>query len=133
MTSLMSLPRATQFTIGALLAALLGWGILIFSTAAHDDDAELWAQQRGDLEEQVARLGQDGEQLQARVAELQGALEQERAAAGDLASVRGRIDGRVIVLPWSSGGRRSAANGVPRRVPGRYQHFAGSRGGQARQ
>ena len=29
MTSLMSLPRATQFTIGALLAALLGWGTLI--------------------------------------------------------------------------------------------------------
>jgi chromosome segregation ATPase len=88
----MSLPRATQFTIGALLAALLGWGILIFSTAAHDDAAELWAQQRGELEQEVTRLGQSGEQLQARVAELRGALEQERAAAGDLASVLGRID-----------------------------------------
>src|SRR5688500_2481625 len=88
----MSLPRATQFTIGALLAALLGWGILIFSTAAHDDAAELWAQQRGELEQEVTRLGQSGEQLQARMAELQGALEQERAAAGDLASVLGRID-----------------------------------------
>ena len=29
MKSVMSLPRATQFTIGALVVALLGWGGLI--------------------------------------------------------------------------------------------------------
>ena len=90
--SVMSLPRATLFTMGALIAALLGWGILIFSTSAHNDAAERWAQERSDLDGRVAELTATGEELQGQVAELEGTLAQERAAGGVLASVKDKIE-----------------------------------------
>jgi peptidoglycan hydrolase CwlO-like protein len=92
MISMMSLPRATQFTIGALVLALGGWGGLIYSTSAHNDAAEQWARQRSDLQSQVADLSKSGGQLQARVTDLEGSLDQERAKAGDLNSLTSQID-----------------------------------------
>ena len=64
----MSLPRATQFTIGALGAALFGWGGLIYSTASHNDAEEQWAQERTALDGQVAELAQTGKALEAQAA-----------------------------------------------------------------
>ena len=59
MPNQMSLPRATQLTLGALVAALLGWGILIYSTASHNDAAERWAAERSDLDGRVAELSRE--------------------------------------------------------------------------
>ena len=67
----MSLPRATLFTIGALVLALLGWGGLIYATASHKSAEKRWTEQRTALETTLA---------------------EERKAAGDLAGLRAQID-----------------------------------------
>lgn len=91
MKQVMFLPRATQFTLGALVVALLGWGILIYSTSTHNDAAERWAQERQDLDQRVLQLTDSGASLEAQVAELEGTLAAERAAAGDLTALRAEI------------------------------------------
>lgn len=73
-----SLPRATLFTIGALVVALIGWGALIYSTASHNDAEARWTAERTALENQVS--------------EIEATLEEERKAAGDLAALRDQID-----------------------------------------
>jgi chromosome segregation ATPase len=67
----MSLPRATLFTIGALVLALIGWGALIYATASHRNAEQRWTEQRTGLETTLA---------------------EERKAAGDLAGLRAQID-----------------------------------------
>jgi chromosome segregation ATPase len=67
----LSLPRATLFTIGALVLALLGWGALIYATASHKNAEQRWTEQRTALETMLA---------------------DERKAAGDLAGLREQID-----------------------------------------
>ena len=67
----MSLPRATLFTIGALVVALLGWGGLIYATASHKSAEKHWTEERTTLET---------------------SLSEERKAAGDLAGLRAQID-----------------------------------------
>src|SRR5918996_331438 len=81
----MSLPRATLFTIGALVVALVGWGVVIYSNVSHRNAAEQWAAER-------TALTQEGDALRQQVGELEGTLDQERAAAGDLAALRTQID-----------------------------------------
>ena len=81
----MSLPRATLFTVGALVAALLGWGALIYTTASYNDAEERWTAER-------AELTRTGEQLQTRIGEIEATLDEERSAAGDLAALRAQID-----------------------------------------
>ena len=63
----MSLPRATLFTIGALVVALLGWGTLIYKTASYSDGEERWTAERTALDTRVAELTRTGEELQTRV------------------------------------------------------------------
>jgi chromosome segregation ATPase len=67
----MSLPRATLFTIGALVLALIGWGALIYATASHRNAEQHWTEQRTALETTLA---------------------EERTAAGDLARLRTQIE-----------------------------------------
>ena len=78
----MSLPRATLFTIGALLAALLGWGALIHTTASYNDAEERWTAERTALDGRVTELTGAGEELQRRIGELEATLDEERQAAG---------------------------------------------------
>jgi chromosome segregation ATPase len=80
----MSLPRATLFTIGALLVALVGWGVVVYSNVSHRNAAEQWATER-------TALTQEGDALRQQVGALEGTLGQERAAAGDLAALRTQI------------------------------------------
>ena len=88
----MSLPRATLFTIGALVAALLGWGALIYKTAAYNDTEQRWTAERTTLDTRVAELTSSGEGLQGQVSQLQATLDEERKAAGDLGALRAEID-----------------------------------------
>ena len=54
--NLTSLPRATLWTIGALVAALIGWGALVYSNASHRNAAAEWASERAALDGRVAAL-----------------------------------------------------------------------------
>jgi chromosome segregation ATPase len=67
----MLLPRATLFTIGSLVLALIGWGALIYATTSHRTAEQRWTEQRTALETTLA---------------------EERKAAGDLAGLRSQID-----------------------------------------
>jgi len=87
-----SLPRATLFTIGALVVALLGWGALIYKTAANNDAEQRWTAERTTLDTRVAELTSSGEGLQGQVSQLQATLDEERKAAGDLGALRAEID-----------------------------------------
>ena len=66
----MSLPRATLFTIGALVAALIGWGALIYQTVSYNDAEERWTAERTTLDGRVAELTMD--ELRARKDERRG-------------------------------------------------------------
>lgn len=88
----MSLPRATLFTVGALVLALLGWGALIYTTASYNDAEERWTAERAAFDNQVAELTRTGEELQTQVGVLEATLGEERKATGDLATLRAKID-----------------------------------------
>jgi chromosome segregation ATPase len=88
----MSLPRATLFTIGALVVALLGWGALIYTTASYNDAEQRWTAERTALDTQVAELTSARDDLYMQVGQLEVTLAEERKAAGDLAALRAEID-----------------------------------------
>ena len=73
--NLTSLPRATLWTIGALVAALIGWGALVYSNVSHRNAAAEWAGERAALDGRVAELTGSEEELRQRVGELEGTLE----------------------------------------------------------
>ena len=84
----------TNLIVAALLALLMivGWVMYASLKSRFDEQTARSVAERTELSGQIAGLTGERAQLTGQVAELEGTLVEERAAAGDLASLRERID-----------------------------------------
>jgi septal ring factor EnvC (AmiA/AmiB activator) len=74
-----------------LLLAIVGWIMYASVKSDFDDQATRFAAERTDFTGRIEGLSGEREQLSGQVADLEQTLAEERAAAGDLASLRERI------------------------------------------
>ncbi|MGH6903638.1 MAG: hypothetical protein ACREIR_12965 [Geminicoccaceae bacterium] len=84
----------TNLIVAALLALLMivGWIMYASLKSRFDEQTARSVAERTELSGQIEGLTGERAQLTGQVAELEGTLAQERAAAGDLASLRERIE-----------------------------------------
>jgi chromosome segregation ATPase len=84
----------TNLIVAALLALLMivGWVMYASLKSRFDEQTARSVAERTELSGQIEGLTGERAQLTGQVAELEGTLAQERAAAGDLASLRERIE-----------------------------------------
>jgi chromosome segregation ATPase len=84
----------TNLIVAALLALLMivGWIMYASLKSRFDEQTARSVTERTELSGQIEDLTGERAQLTGQVAELEGTLAQERAAAGDLASLRERIE-----------------------------------------
>ena len=84
----------TKLIVTALvvLLAIVGWAMYGAIRSGYDRQEARFADERAQLTARIETLSGERDQLAARRTELEQTLEKERAAAGDLASLRERID-----------------------------------------
>jgi chromosome segregation ATPase len=84
----------TNLTVAALvvLLAIVGWVMYASIQSRFDEQEARFAAERAELTGQIADLTGERERLTGQVTGLEQTLAQERAAAGDLASLRERIE-----------------------------------------
>ena len=84
----------TKLIVTALvvLLAIVGWAMYAAIRSGYDKQEARFADERAQLTARVAALSGERDQLSGQRTELEQTLEKERAAAGDLASLRERID-----------------------------------------
>jgi chromosome segregation ATPase len=84
----------TKLIVAALvvLLALLGWATYASIRSGYERQEARFADERAQFTARIEDLSGERDGLSAQVAELERTLDEERAAAGDLASLRERID-----------------------------------------
>ena len=90
----------TNLIVAALvvLLAIVGWAMYASLRSGFDEQETRFAAERAELTSRIEALTGEGEQLAGQVAEIEQTLEEERAAAGDLASLRERIESSTGAL-----------------------------------
>jgi uncharacterized protein HemX len=90
---MMQASHSTKLVIAGLVALLviLGWGMYASIQSRYEQQDARFAEERQQLSGRIEELTGEREDLGGRIADLDRTLEQERAAAGDLASLRERI------------------------------------------
>jgi chromosome segregation ATPase len=79
-------------TTVVVLLAIVGWAMYSAIRSGYDKQEARFADERAELTARIAALSGERDQLAVQRTELEQTLEKERAAAGDLASLRERID-----------------------------------------
>src|ERR687892_2834253 len=84
----------TKLIVAAVvvLLAIVGWAMYASIQSRYEQQEAQFVEERAQIMARVEDLTGEREELTAQIAGLEQALEEERAAAGDLASLRERID-----------------------------------------